>query len=231
MIKLLVSDFDNTFFDNNYYQNIKAVNNFVNQGNIFIIATGRHIQKLLNDIKDYDLKYNYIICNDGGIIFDNNLNVIYQKDIPTSLIKPIVNLFKNDANIDYWYIDTGLSITTKINNLANGLIAHFKSKEKAFILLNKLINNYKSIHGYISDYHINITEKTVTKQKGIELIAKKLKIKEKNIYTIGDNINDISMSIYNSYCMENSNSQLKKCCLGEYKAVYELINDLLSEKL
>ena len=50
MQKIIVSDFDNTFFTDSYKKNIELVNDFVNKGNIFIIATGRPIYLLLNDL-------------------------------------------------------------------------------------------------------------------------------------------------------------------------------------
>lgn len=232
MTKLLVTDFDYTLlYKNDYPKNIEKINKFVEKGNIFAIATGRHINKLLDDIKPYNIKYSYLICNDGGIIFDSKLNVIYRKDIPSKVVEPIINLYQSSPYVSDWYIDTGLFITKKIDNIANGLIGRITDTKKTKELLNNITNKYKEVHGYISEEHINITEKTVTKRKAIELISQKHNINQKDIYTIGDNINDISMSIYNSYCMDHSARELKKICKGEYDAVYKFIDDILNEKI
>ncbi|MDD2489925.1 MAG: HAD family hydrolase [Bacilli bacterium] len=227
MAKLLICDFDNTLFNfDDYENNIKKINEFVNQGNIFIIATGRHINKLLMDINDYNIKYSYLICNDGGIIFDQNLKIIYRKDIPPNITKKIIKMYKKDLCITDWYIDAGTFITKKTKYLANGIIGKITDQEQALDLLTKITNKFNNVHGYVSQRWINITQKSVTKLKAIEIINEQLKIKKEKIYTIGDNVNDISMSIYNSYCMINSIPELKKICLGEYETVAQLIDDI-----
>ena len=59
-MKLLVSDFDGTLFNDHYKENIEAVNRFVDAGNLFAIATGRDLNRLLKDL-DRNLKFNYLI--------------------------------------------------------------------------------------------------------------------------------------------------------------------------
>ena len=39
-MSIVISDFDNTILDKNYLNNIKAIKNFVNRGNMFIIGDG-----------------------------------------------------------------------------------------------------------------------------------------------------------------------------------------------
>ena len=48
-MNLLVSDFDGTFFDDNYEKNIQFIKECKNLD--FIIATGRNILSLKNDLK------------------------------------------------------------------------------------------------------------------------------------------------------------------------------------
>ncbi|MGI6329575.1 MAG: HAD family hydrolase [Bacilli bacterium] len=232
MRKLLVSDFDNTLLNNDdFLKNIKIINEFVKQGNIFVIATGRHINSLLNLIKTYDIKYSYLINNDGGIIFDHNLNIIYQKNIPKKTAQKIIEIFQNSNCLIDWYVDTGLGITKDVNNNVNGLIGRFNNLKEAEVLFKNIVTLHNDIHGYLTLKHINITEKTVTKGNAIKILNKKLNLKEDNIYTIGDTINDISMSIFNSYCMTNSLPDLKKICKGEYQSVYNFVKDILNNKI
>ena len=47
-MKLIVSDFDGTFFDNNYDKNIELINKYSDD---FVIATGRNIKSLKKDLK------------------------------------------------------------------------------------------------------------------------------------------------------------------------------------
>ena len=77
-MKLIVSDFDLTFFDENYDENIELINSFVDKGNMFIIATGRSYELLKKEIENKNIKFKYLICSDGAVILDENLNIIRQ---------------------------------------------------------------------------------------------------------------------------------------------------------
>lgn len=224
-MKLLASDFDKTFFTEDYLKNIKKVNEFVDKGNIFIIITGRNITKLEEYIKGYNIKYNYLICNNGGIIFDNQNKVIYRKDIDPLLVKPILDILNNDSNISYTVIDNSKEYVADPNELANIILARPYDMAKADDLLKYIMDKFPDVHGYSSAHWINITNKEVSKGKTLKYIQNLLNIPTENIYTIGDNNNDISMNkIYNGYAMENSIDELIKVSRDKVKSVSNLID-------
>jgi HAD superfamily hydrolase (TIGR01484 family) len=231
-VKLLATDFDDTFFDEkSFNKNIDYANRFVAEGNIFVIVTGRYLNSLLSDIKSHNLNYNYLICNDGGIIFDKDLNVIYRKDIPQDVARKIATIYEESSCLYYWYNDTGLGITQDKSKISNGLIGKFNNKMEAQRLLDTIKNKYSEVDGYLSNTWINIAEKSVNKGYSIKLLSEALNIKEEDVYTIGDNINDLSMTNYhfNCYCMPHSITELKNVSIKTYNAVYELIKDILKE--
>ncbi|MDD2203419.1 MAG: HAD-IIB family hydrolase [Bacilli bacterium] len=233
-MKLLATDFDNTLFNKkDYHKNIKYINKFVDEGNLFVIVTGRYFDSLLKDIEGLNLKYSYLICNDGGIIFDRNLNILYRKDIPHNIANEIADIYNNSSCLSDWYIDTGTAITKDKTATVNGLIGRFNDVEKAKKLLSEIKEKYKEVDGYLSDKWINVTEKTVNKGSGIKELLYILKINESNVYTIGDDVNDISMSDYNfnSYSMSNSIIELKSKTMRSYNSVYELVMDILKDGL
>ena len=49
-MKIIVSDFDGTLFGDDFEENRKAINDFVHRGNLFIIATGRAMNYLAEDL-------------------------------------------------------------------------------------------------------------------------------------------------------------------------------------
>ena len=55
-MKILISDFDKTFYTENYDNNIKLINEFVNAGNKFVIATGRPLYFLEPSIEGKNIK-------------------------------------------------------------------------------------------------------------------------------------------------------------------------------
>ena len=69
-MKVIVSDFDETFYDANFVDNINLVNKWQKSGNNFVIATGRGLHSLRNIIDNYSIKADYYICNDGAVIYD-----------------------------------------------------------------------------------------------------------------------------------------------------------------
>ncbi len=228
-MKLLASDFDKTLFDQNYILNINAVNRFVDKGNMFIIATGRHLPRLLHDIKGYTIKYSYLVCNDGGVIYDNKLNCIYKASISNETTNNIIDYIKTKLNntISDWFVDTTKVYTKDLKNDISAIILLFINKEKAEILLQDILKKFSDVDGYISDFHINLRPKGTSKANAINLIIKKEQIKKENVYTVGDHINDIEMiKEFNGYCMSISTEELKKVCKNQVNTVYELVDKI-----
>lgn len=158
-MKVIVSDFDGTLFDNNQINCLDKINKFISDGNIFIIATGRNISSLKKDLDKFNLSCNYFICNDGAIIFDQYLNIIYRTDIDSAIIRPLYNELKDDENILEVLLDTGNGYIDDINRPANKMIARYFSRQKALNLVNKINSQYPSVSSYVSDNWINITKK------------------------------------------------------------------------
>ena len=80
MPKLLVSDYDQTFYlnDNDIENNKIYVNKFMDSGNLFVIATGRSYLDFHNKLDIYDFNYNYAILNHGTTIIDKNNKVLFN---------------------------------------------------------------------------------------------------------------------------------------------------------
>ena len=73
--KVLVVDYDRTLFINNddVLNNINSINKFRENGNIFIIATGRTYNSLKKEIDKYNIEYDYLILNHGSLLKKINL--------------------------------------------------------------------------------------------------------------------------------------------------------------
>lgn len=199
-MKLLVSDFDLTFFDSNYENNIKRVNEFVKQGNIFVIATGRPYGLLEHDLHNKNVLYEYLICSDGAVIFDKNNQIIYKNFIDNNISNEIISILEKDPNIERVYID-------KNSNSILGVYGLFKNKKEAEILLQKIIHKYE-VGGYISLHWLNVLNKDITKVNGIKYLKNVLNIKDGDIYVIGDGINDLTMiNEYNGYMIGHENKE------------------------
>lgn len=226
-MKILVSDFDHTFFNLKFEENIKAVNDFVERGNIFVIATGRNLPLLKEEIEFFDVKYSYLICKDGGIIFDNKENELFRQNINQEVVKPIYNILSKDKCIHEVLIDTGTGFTVDTTSQANSIIAKQLDHEKANTLLNEILEKFPEIDGYVSENWINITDINVSKGNAIKKLISIIGCQASDVYTIGDGINDVSMNaIFNGYAMENSVEELKSVSVDTVKSYKDFVNSL-----
>ena len=129
---------------------------------------------------------------------------------------------------DVTYFDSGYDYTKDIDTEVNAIIIRTLNLSCPDKILKFITNNFQSIHGYISDNWINITEKSVTKSNGIKYLQNKLHLD--NIYTIGDTINDIDMiKKYDGACMNNSTNDLKNICNNYFNSVAEYIDYICKE--
>lgn len=214
-MKIVVSDFDGTLFGQNYEENISAINDFVRRGNKFIIATGRAMNYLAEDLSMVDLDCEYYICNDGGVIFDKYFNVVYRKDIKQELVRPIYHMLSDDENMIETFIDTSHGYAVDTSKCANGIIARPYDKEKALLTLDTILRKYPDINGYMSTNWINLIDKDVSKRAAIEYLIDTYHYDEAEIYTIGDGMNDFQMiEHYQGYTFEDSSDDLKAVAKG-----------------
>ena len=142
MKKILVSDYDNTFYinDNDIKNNIKKVETFRNKNNIFVIATGRSYYDFTKKLKDYPIKYDYLIINHGTTILDFNGNIkenyIIDENIKNFLIQDL-ELYDQDTMFACSILESRVSIKTR--NITK-IHKQFKTIEEAK-KMNGIINN------------------------------------------------------------------------------------------
>ena len=92
-MKLLVTDYDNTFHinDNDMDENVHAVRLFMDD-NLFAIATGRNYTSFMEQKELYDIPFNYLITNNGATIIKNGdviCDCFIEDEIKNSILKTI----------------------------------------------------------------------------------------------------------------------------------------------
>ncbi len=209
--EILVSDFDQTFYSKFFLKNVEKIKEFVQQGNIFIIATGRNYTQLMSDLRHLSVPVSFYICDDGALIYDFYGNLIYKNELEKEMAEKIYHeLSESKHTYDTWY-DDGIDYTVDIGNFAVKIISKPKDYDKCETLLEKLLKKYPMVHGYLSENWVNITNKSATKGNAIEYLTKEYVMDENQIYTIGDNVNDLSMfEKYHSFALEDGISIAKE---------------------
>ena len=227
-MKIIVSDFDNTFYTAEYEKNIQLIKSFIEKGNKFIIATGRPIYLLKPDIEDYNLDCSYIVCNDGGVIFDSEGKKIFEENIDKEVAKEVYELLSKDDNFEEVFIDTALNFSKDINDTFNAILALPKDKKIAQKQIDELMEKYPSIQGYISHRWLNILNRNSSKGNAIKMLMNMNNWSYDDVITIGDNYNDVSMlENFNSFIIKGDKNieDKAKYVVNNFKEMLEIIDE------
>ena len=230
--KVLVSDYDQTFYinDEDIEKNKLAVSEFRKEGNIFVIATGRSYLDFNKKLKQYNFYYDYVLINHGATILDKSSNIFSNFSINNEIILKIKKDLELEKSIENFCcselesrVDFSHKNLTKIN-------VKYAFPEDA-VRINKTINSKYA--DFVNSYHISyssieiITNK-INKSKAIDLLLKRLGVSRDMVYVIGDGYSDVAMvRDYSGFCMKDSVDELKQIAKKEYNSVSELIEDVI----
>ena len=224
---LLASDFDRTFYINNYdfKCNLKLLSEFM-KSNVFAIVTGRSYDDYMNVTKNC-IPVNYLIINHGATILKDDI-VINSTPISNKTVTKLKKIFNFD-DLEYFAckdkfsrVDIDTKDLSKINiTMQDNLVA-----KKAVDYINRYFDDIKA---YIL-FHKNqleIVSARANKRNAVKYIANLENINRYNIYTVGDGYTDFEMiKDYNGYCMSDCVSELKNVAIKSVDSVGDIINYL-----
>ena len=190
-MKVVASDFDNTLFVNNdevLLENIKTVKEFIEKGYQFIIITGRSFTNIKKVLKEYNISYSYLVCQDGANLFDNQDNCI-KSNLLSKEKAVILEKFLKENQLDYSF-ESAFSDYDTLDNAVKITVV-VSDKEEA-LLITKKIKEIVDVYAYVSSRHINIIDNYVNKSSALQYLIDNNYIGN-NITTIGDDINDYEM--------------------------------------
>lgn len=226
-MKLVVSDYDDTFsIDIN--KNIEYANKFINDGNLFVIATGNSYQEYIDKLGKKCFNASYIILNHGSLIIKND-NVIYEEPLINELSKNIYKDIMNSNYNSYFYCNKDIGRANDVLDKTVKINVVFCNNKDAVDFKNRILKRYSNlVNCYLMyDVLVEIISSKTSKIKAIKKIMELENIKGDCVYTIGDGYNDIEMiKEYNGYAIKNSVEELKKVSKKEIDSVYGLINEI-----
>ena len=223
-----------TFYLNekNIKENVKEVKAFRKKGNIFMIATGNNYENFIKTVNKYHIEYDYLILDDGGLIIDNKNNVIYTNFINSTVVKEISSMIEeecgNIAIFNQWKETEEIKPKNKITKISTQI----KDVKKAKRFAKKLNSLYKDyIHAYTMIFDdmniVEVVSNKIDKKEAIQKISNIEKVKNSNVYVVGDGYNDLNMiKHFNGYCMKNSVSELLNACKNHVPSVSNLIESI-----
>ena len=179
MKKLLVSDYDQTFYlnDEDIEKNKIAVKKFINKGNMFVIATGRSYDDFMKKKKQYNIEYDYVIINHGATILDKEDNIIFETTMPNEILDSL----KSDLHIknaERYFCCSLIESRVEFEH-KNLTKVHVKYNDLEYS--NEIQKNLEEKYGdilniyYVSGNSIEIISKNTNKSKAkkLESIKKK----------------------------------------------------------
>lgn len=249
MGKILVSDVDHTiyFLDERDAKNSKAIKSFKEKDNMIIACSGRGLNGIIETEKEMDIKFDHYILLNGALIADKDRNVLKHEKIDFQCLKGILKVVNNEKlgvciNDGYnyhlvqgthpslKYEDIGL-FEGKVSALA---VAYRKQDGEFEELLNRCVDKINSLYGeYVTAYkntkYIDIVPSGCSKGQAINDLEKEWNLDHKDIYTIGDSENDVTMlsNKYVSFTFKNSKAFLKEMAnhvVEEFPECLEIIN-------
>ena len=104
------------------------------------------------------------------------------------------------------------------------------SLEEVNNLVKKIDDLFPTINSYLSDNYINIRNKKVSKYEGIKFLITNYNLNSKEIYTIGDSINDKEMcENFKSFSFYDADESVKNVSNTILKNFEEAINLLMKK--
>ena len=126
---LVASDFDGTLYVNDINiinKNVEYINKIRENNHRFAIITGRglSIRELL---KKYNISYDFLICENGAIIYDNKDNILYSCYLEQDDIDSTIEIIKK-YNLKF-IIDTGDKYITDLNQKFSNVASIFLDRK------------------------------------------------------------------------------------------------------
>ena len=230
MKKILISDYDGTFYQNDIdiKKNIDKVNEFRTLDNLFVLATGRSYVDLKQKIDKYEIPYDYLILNHGALLLSKDLVIIKVFTLDKELVDSILEYANNKDIYDVILISAFDKNVKDTSNIVKIMLKLY-SYDKALEVKNYIDKSYTNIKSYFisedNHYLVEVVSNKASKSLMIDKILDKEGIVKKNVYTIGDGINDIEMiRDYNGYRVRNSCKEL----VSVTDRVIDNVSDLIS---
>lgn len=240
-MKLLVCDYDNTLYINSLDRwsliiNVKAINKFRSAGNKFMIATGRPYNSITKEIHKHNIPIDYLSCCDGSLIFKKN-HQIKEEVIDDKIWDFLSNLQKMYSEMDNINITSNNSLTkTEDRNTFIECDFLLRDTKRMKDIIDIIENAFPGIAAlpftYKNETRLYVRKKGISKSTSIDYVNSFLSIDKKNIFTIGDHLNDLEMlRDFNGFKMLWGKKELDEHVLGRYFLVSDLIDDIIKEKV
>lgn len=243
-MKIIASDYDGTINCGGVSRaDVDAIAKFRSAGNKFGVNTGRDLEMASWILYDMKGQLDFLICCTGAVILDGEGNVIYEKRQKIDHARHKI-LIDEARKYDYGnftvsdrltrvYIDRNGKIPSQLELLSDFTQTNlwFADDKKCIEYFNYLEENHADyIRAFRNGGAIDIPPLGSSKPTGIVEYAKMFDNVDE-IYTVGDNLNDIPMlEAFCSFAVSNAQPEVKAIANHQCDRVADMIEFILEGK-
>ena len=253
-MKILASDYDNTLKRKKVSkEDLRAIKKFRDEGNKFGIVTGRSINMIKDALRHYQIEYDFIIGINGGITLDNKGQILDYHPIDFQTALNIIADLKRIGN-DISGFSDGIAFTRIANkitplNLVRAFVMGIRTTSRKKIIRSKKIaffftlNDHEDkvteVYEHFSKNYddisvvrngldvVDISALGVNKANAVQFIADYYHTKQ--IYVIGDSVNDLDMiKAFNGFAINLAEDVVKQAAsaiFANFSEMFDYIND------
>ncbi len=253
-MKIFASDYDGTIKVDGVVseENLKLLKEWKKQGNHFGIVTGRSSESMMQEIEAYEYDLDFLICNNGGVIYDQDFQLLkvfsIDFDIALQLIEELKNMQINCFVLNDGYHRAKQVVCSEFEDYKYGsyssdytvdkiienkkvcqIVVSVNDDSYAKQIAQHLNEKYKGkLEAYTNVNCVDIVPYQISKATGLEYIAKQYGYPASHIYTMGDASNDESMlDLYGGATLVHGFDEIKKEGIYVSKDVSEYLKLLL----
>ena len=257
-MKILATDYDGTlrYADHVMEEDRMAIEQWKKEGNLFAIVTGRSFESILKEIETYQLPCDYVVTNNGGMVFDANKKELMSNYLDYTTCLDIIQMIKKMENVASYVVNDGIHrhkvvVDSQLidqryptlqpdmpeeqvldeGNFAQ-IVLSMTTLDSALHMADQINQNFSTtVVSYANNFAVDIVPKGISKATGLEFVVEYAQINEEDVYSIGDAHNDLPMIEYGVHgcAMEMASEDVKQFASAVYSSVHDLIQDALDK--
>ena len=251
-MKIAACDFDGTLFRDGVVSeaDLEAIAGWRRLGNAFGIVTGRGRNTLLRDVKRFNIPYDFLICNNGAMICDEQAQDVYCAALTEPVRAEIMDhpgmrassqcaffagtsIFTHADKTDYWILKDHVlprlspSEALRMPGLHQISLAYAEPGESAAWseALAEDCGGNAGVH--FSNICIDITAPDVSKAAGMARLLELRRWGEaKEVLVIGDDMNDLPMiRHFSGYAVANAAPEVRDAASSVFLSVGQMLRE------
>lgn len=255
-MKLLATDYDGTlkYAQKVMEEDIEAIQKWKQEGNLFVIVTGRSLESISMEIEKYNLPCDFIVSNNGGMVFDAKEKELMSNYLDYSTCLDIIQEIKKMEHVASYVVNDGIHRHKVVVNaeeteqryptlqpdmseaevLDSGkfaqIVVSMATLDSALHVAEQINQNFSTnVVAYANNFAVDVVPKGISKATGLDFVVEYAAADETEVYSIGDAHNDIPMIEYGIHgcAMEMAADDVKQFATNVYASVHDLICDVL----